>query len=338
MLPTRAFSDGGDGPRWVPPPSPPVTERVVPVPLEYKDMGDAEVDTVEINAEQLVELGIDMDSLDDDVTLTDEQLEALGIDLSEYVVTDSSIPDDDDFEELFRNAVDLGTEEIGNVDDRVDDTTASWAIPGGAGGISAASRNWSSTTVPPPPPDDEQLAAEYIAQYVSEHLALQNVVTVAVPKSKSSGVLSHFVIGSIPVAASNLPASGRRVRDVAQEFVRDLCWSRHNATLSQQNGKRCYGQYYIEGGVDNNYEADEYGADFRVVEEDEDGGEVFDENLDNLDDGWAIVDCGDVVVHFFEDEKGTRPKANLEQRWSMEGHKDDHDNFKIERNKYGKVE
>ena len=51
--------------------------------------------------------------------------------------------------------------------------------------------------------------------------------------------------------------------------------------------------------------------------------QVFNPDLHDLDDGWAIIDCGLVVVHLFEDSKNTRTKADLERRWSREGHYDD---------------
>ena len=43
---------------------------------------------------------------------------------------------------------------------------------------------------------------------------------------------------------------------------------------------------------------------------------------DDENDGWCLVDCGDVVVHFFEEAMGTREKAGLEKRWSKQGWED----------------
>jgi hypothetical protein len=294
----------------------------------------------------------DDDDDDDDDDFDEDGKWSNAVDLGTEIIGDEEDFNgdfDDDFdddldEDLDFKPVDLGTEEVDLTKFRVvDNTTASWMAPTG---VTSAPTTWNKS-IPPPPPNDELLSAEYLHMYLEEHLKLNSVVSVPVPVSKSSGILSHFVIGSIPASSSNLPGAGRRCLAIARELVKDLCAARLNKNLSDSQGKKVYGEYFIEGGVDDaynmggDYYEDDYDGAYGEDEDEEDGVDVddfvdpedadgprtklFNSDINDVDDGWCIIDCGDVVVHIFEADKNTRAVANLEERWSREGHADDHE-------------
>ncbi|GMH83243.1 hypothetical protein TL16_g09530 [Triparma laevis f. inornata] len=88
----------------------------------------------------------------------------------------------------------------------------------------------------PPPPNDLQLSAPYIHNYLLNDLHLLNVQTISIPSSKSQGIVSHFVIASVP--------SSRNPMNSAKKFVSDLCKDRINPIESERQGKGVYGGYF----------------------------------------------------------------------------------------------
>jgi hypothetical protein len=118
-------------------------------------------------------------------------------------------------------------------------------------------------------------------------------------------------------------------------LIRDLCKGRINKLESESRGEAVFGGYEVEGeendrvgdleivsNYDGEWKSENSVEDNEVIslnvsssDDDDDDMEIWDDE----NDGWCIVDCGDVVVHVFEEGKGTREKADLEKRWGKEG-------------------